>query len=560
MSSQPPPETESEIHHSGGPRASLIPWDLVAVLVASGAYLAFFYRIPPSTTDEGMIAAGAERILRGQIPYRDFFSELGPGSYYLQAAIFHLFGISVSSFRFTAWAMGAVLSGLIYLLGKHIIRGPAAFVPPFIFTTTCYSYLFFVSHHWWANFFFLLELVCLVASVHILKEGGSLLQRTVLFCAGVLAAFTLLCMQPKGAWAIITGVTFLILSEMLVANPTLSPALRAGFGKMLWFLFGAGGALALVAGNFGFRDALGAWIFDNFTFLFTNYLPYENQPGVYSWARVIHDLRWVARNLSFQNLSHVLGFYFFSVVGPAIGFMSAIWRIKRYGAARLTHTRLLLLFLLGGIGSLISELHEPNIIHLVWASPIILILFVDAANEAIRGKGAWRSPTIVAATLTIGLVIAVASRRVVQISGRRAPVYTRRGTLFMDPGTESTYQEWIDTIERDVPAGGETFIFPYDAQFYFLTATHNPSKYDVLISDFHSKRQFDEAISILDSRRPGFVFGFDMLERLSPRAHYQDDPADFNRPDLMEESLRSPQGPYRLAETVEDMEVWVLKK
>ncbi|HLY63847.1 MAG TPA: hypothetical protein VKV95_24165 [Terriglobia bacterium] len=558
--SLPPPETESEIQLPRRPWASHIPWELLAVLLASGVYLAFFYRIPPSTTDEGMIAVGAERILRGQIPYRDFFSELGPGSFYIQAAIFHLGGISVSSFRITAWVLGVFLNGLIYILGKYIIRGPASFVPPLLFITTCYSFLLSVNHHWWGDFFFLLNLVCLAVSTFVSIKGGSFFKRILLLGAGALAAVTLLFMQPKGVWAILVGVTFLILVEMLVEQPTWLPALRAGLGKTSWFLIGAGSTLAMAAVYLGFHGALEAWVYDNFTFLFTNYLPYETTPGVYSWARVTHDFRWMVQEFSFRNLLYVVGFYFFSIVAPGIGFVGAIWQIKNFRVANPLRARLLLLFLLAGLGSLASELHEPNYLHLIWASPLILILFVDAMNEAFRRKRRLHIPVAVAAAIAIALVIAVAGRRVMRMGVTKVPVRTRRGMIFMEPENATPYQEWIDTIERDVPAGGETFIFPYDAQFYFLTATRNPTKYDVLLSDFHSTRQFEEAISSLQSRQPGYVFSFSHFVRLAPRAHFFNDLPDLKGPDAMEKSLLAPQSPYRLAETVEDMEVWVLKK
>jgi hypothetical protein len=554
------PSGESGIPFPRRPWPRRIPWDTLAVVVASGAFLAFFYRIPPSSTDEGMIAAGAERILRGQVPYRDFFSELGPGSFYLQAVIFHFGGISVSAFRLTAWILGALLSGLIYFLGKKIIRGPAAWVPPFIFATTCYPFVYYVNHHWWGNFFFLLDLVCLAASTLVPNEGGSLLRRILLLGAGLLAALTLLCMQPKGAWAVFIGVAFLILAEQLSKTPTWPSALRAGLGGTFWFLFGVGTAMALMAGYFWSQGAFGAWVYDNFTFLFTNYLPYETWPGVYSWTRFTHVLRWVTQDRSFQSISYLGGFYFYAVVGPAIGFGGAIWQVWRQRVTDHSRSRLLLLFLLAGLGSLISELHEPNVLHLIWASPLILILFVDAGNEAIRRKGRWRNPLVATAALTITLVIVVAALRTVHVGIRNTPVQTRRGTIFLDPETATIYQKWVDAIEHAVPAGDEAFFFPYDAQFYFLTATHNPTRYDVLIPGFHSAQQFEEAISSLQRQQPSYAFSFGQLPRLSPRAHYPDDSPDFLGPDPMERSLEVPQSHYRMAESVEGMEVWVLKK
>ena len=45
--------------------------------------------------DEGIILAGADRILQGHIPYRDYWSMYAPGQFYTLAFLFRLFGSSV---------------------------------------------------------------------------------------------------------------------------------------------------------------------------------------------------------------------------------------------------------------------------------------------------------------------------------------------------------------------------------------------------------------------------------------------------------------------------------
>lgn len=554
------PSGESGSPSSERPWLRLIPWGTLAVLVISGAWLIPYYHIPPSSTDEGMIASGAERILRGQIPYRDFFSELGPGSFYLQAAIFHFEGISVSAMRLTAWVLGVILSGLIYILGKNIIRGPAIFAPPLIFVATCYPFAYYVNHHWWGNFFFMLDLVCLAAFTRVPGENSLSMKRLLLSGAGLFSSLTLLCMQPKGAFALFTGVCFLILAEMLSGKQSWRSALKMGLRWCLWFVLGAVAPMAVAFGYLGFNGANGAWVYDNLTFLFTNYLPYETWPGIYSFTRFAHVFHWVADDLSLQSVTYFLGFYFYAVAGPLIGFAGAIGQIRHERFMDPGRSRLLLLFFFAGLGSLASELHEPNILHLIWAAPLILIPFVDTCNEAIFRGGRWRPWLVPIAGLTIVLLIVVAIRREAHTGVRNVPVTTRRGTLFQEPELAAISQKWVDAIERAVPAGGKTFIFPYDAEFFFLTGTRNPTRYDVLVPGFHSSRQFEEAISSLQRDRPEFVFSFDKLIRKSPRAHYPDDPPDSLGPDAMEQSLQSPQSPYRKADTVEDMEVWVLKK
>lgn len=42
--------------------------------------------------DEGLALVGADRVLRGDVPYRDFFTLYAPGGLYAMAALFHVFG------------------------------------------------------------------------------------------------------------------------------------------------------------------------------------------------------------------------------------------------------------------------------------------------------------------------------------------------------------------------------------------------------------------------------------------------------------------------------------
>lgn len=64
----------------------------LALFVVSLLYLSIFRRYTLLDPDEGIILQGAQRILDGQVPYRDFFSFFTPGSYYLNALLFRMFG------------------------------------------------------------------------------------------------------------------------------------------------------------------------------------------------------------------------------------------------------------------------------------------------------------------------------------------------------------------------------------------------------------------------------------------------------------------------------------
>ncbi len=64
--------------------------------------------------DEGIILVGAARVMRGELPYRDFWSQYSPGQFYTLAALFSVTGKSVMVARwfdvFTRAALALVLT------------------------------------------------------------------------------------------------------------------------------------------------------------------------------------------------------------------------------------------------------------------------------------------------------------------------------------------------------------------------------------------------------------------------------------------------------------------
>src|ERR1041385_7062738 len=66
----------------------------ISIFGLSSLYLCLFRRATWIDLDEGIILQGAQRILDGQVLYRDFFSFFTPGSYYLLALVFRVFGAS----------------------------------------------------------------------------------------------------------------------------------------------------------------------------------------------------------------------------------------------------------------------------------------------------------------------------------------------------------------------------------------------------------------------------------------------------------------------------------
>jgi len=537
-----------------------VPWGAVAVFTASLLYLLFYYRLPLSNADEGIIATGAERILRGQIPYRDFFSELAPASFYLQAGIFRVTGINVSSLRLTAWLLCGLLSLLIYLLGRRLLRGTDTFVPPLIFTMICYPYTYRISHHSWGSLFLYISALCL-ARLAIRSHGENTPRlKAWVFSAGASAAVTLLAMQPKGAWAVAMGVVFLGLFEGFPAGNTISAGLRKSLVWNLWYILGVAAVIGPVLLCFMLEGALGSWAKDNVIFLFANYRPYLDVPQASPWGIISHLTRLALHEPSVHLVLNIIGYLFFLIVAPGIAFGYTFRRVFLVRSRVEPYTGLLLLFFLEGLGAYFSELHAPDDFHLMTAAPLMLILLVHTMRCALNSSWPLRRHLRVVAWAGLMLMCFTGLRKAVNTLQINTPVQTRRGTIYVQAEDGLELQQVINTIQDNAPSGGETFFFPYHAELYFLTSTHNPTRYDVLLADFHSVRQIAEAIATLKATRPAYIF--DLTRRLpwTIRPHFPDDQPDVLGPHRVEQVLLAPQTDYVPAGEVAMMQVWVLKQ
>jgi 4-amino-4-deoxy-L-arabinose transferase-like glycosyltransferase len=79
--------------------------------------------------DEGYFLDMADRILRGELPYRDFTTYYTPGVFYLFALFFKLFGISILPIRLLMAGLRAVCALLLYGLTRRVAPWPFAVLP-----------------------------------------------------------------------------------------------------------------------------------------------------------------------------------------------------------------------------------------------------------------------------------------------------------------------------------------------------------------------------------------------------------------------------------------------
>ena len=116
-------EAWDELDRAGERRAHLLA--LAVVLAASLAYVWLLLDRGWIPHDEGMLGESALRVLRGELPHRDFDEAYTGGLSYLNAFAFGLFGEQLLAMRYLIYAVFAAWVPLVYYLASRFV-GPLA--------------------------------------------------------------------------------------------------------------------------------------------------------------------------------------------------------------------------------------------------------------------------------------------------------------------------------------------------------------------------------------------------------------------------------------------------
>src|SRR3972149_5304732 len=95
-------------------------YGLVLVLLFSFLYFLFDITRVVDVYDEGIAVYGAQRLLEGDLPYRDFWTIYAPGQFYALAGLFKVFGSFVLAERLYDTAVRTLVSVTVLLIALRI--------------------------------------------------------------------------------------------------------------------------------------------------------------------------------------------------------------------------------------------------------------------------------------------------------------------------------------------------------------------------------------------------------------------------------------------------------
>ena len=436
-------------------------------------YLLPFMRILREGTDEGSLLDGAVRIVHGQVFARDFFEVIGPGTFYWLAIFFKVFGVSFVATRICLFITSLGTGLLMYSLSRRVCER-YSLLPCILLAGTYFGAWPAVNHHEASTFFALLSFACIV-----LWQDTQ--RKSLVLAAGALAGVTTCFLQPKGILLLLAMMLWLWLQRRrretsLSALGLLLVAYCSVVGVVLVWFWSRGALWDLTYANF-------VWPYRYYGAV--NTVPYAQ--GIFkdyanNWVIARDGLYWTYPMAAVM----VVPFLFLAAL-PALLFI--LGTLQR----RIAFRPRMMLYWLCGSAVWLSEIHRKDIYHLVFASPILIILCVYLLNQY-RAKIADLALQVLVISasclLCFNLFMALIDH----------PIKTRVGSVAMFK--EDPVLTFLST--HTVP-GEEIFSYPYSPVYYFLTATTNPTRYSILLYNYNTSSQFREVIQTLERHKVKYV-------------------------------------------------------
>ncbi|MGE5054679.1 MAG: ArnT family glycosyltransferase [Acidobacteriota bacterium] len=477
---------------SHGPEASRT--DLVLALVTlllSFLYLCIFRRHTFLDLDEGIILQGAQRILDGQVLYRDFFAFVTPGSYYLLAIEFWLFGNTYLVAHSCLAVFGSIFAPITYLLARRVCGREASLLVTGLMTVTAVPLVFAVLHNWDSTLWACLALYCAVR----LQERP---RAAWAFAAASFTSLTILFEQSKGA-GLLLGLTVGLLiakfgtSDAELLNRKQMGAILAGLSWpfiITFIYFGTHHALAVM---------LADWLWPLQHYSAANRVPW----GYGNISDEAQHMILGTKAVSFRLLVTLVYSATFWV--PLLPIL-ATTLFLRLSYLRLRNKAIppewgYYVLVSGTITGLMLSVMAGRLdyFHFMFLQPIF---FVGLAwlldGKSIRNKLITRVAPVVGLCVSLSLV-AEASQLLFQAQTGR-PVFTRRGNITM-----KKRDEVIERVQDFVAPRERILIYPYLSTYYYLTQTYSPTRYEYYQPGMHTFQQLDEMVADFSARPTRFV-------------------------------------------------------
>jgi hypothetical protein len=180
----------------------LITWGLLALVVFFVAAIRIRLLELPLERDEGEYAYVGQLLLHGIPPYQLAYTMKLPGTGAAYAIIMAMFGQTAAGIHLGLLLINAATTVLVFLLAKHLMNGPGAFVAAATFALLSVSPAVYGTAAHTEHFVLLPALAGFLLLLRALKSS----QRWAFFVAGLLFGLSFLMKQPGICFGIFGGI------------------------------------------------------------------------------------------------------------------------------------------------------------------------------------------------------------------------------------------------------------------------------------------------------------------------------------------------------------------
>ena len=506
-----------------------IPWlqiGLHSILLSiSALYISLGITRALNIYDEGLILYGAQRVLWGQVPYRDFWSVYSPGQFYALAALFRFFGSSVLVERIWDTIFRAGIALMCYMLAKRLAPWPLAHVVWVVVTVWMGFYEFYGYPVYIALFFVLLSIYSL------LKLGQAARVNRWLFLAGLALGVATLFRHDFGAYAL--AAEMVVFVPLALTTDGLARGTRP-LRRLLGLLFpyiGGTAVIVLPAILLILLVVPPATLWNNLVSFPATVFP---SVRALPYPKLVPDPRLLAGGLkalprALPILARQWPYYFpYLVTGlTALYLLVRVlllpWRkLARPEAVRLGGNAFLTLF---AVASISQSRIRADLIHLVQVLIVSFVLCIGLVGLA------WRSwkPAGIAAILVVLVCLAPFIQQAVEerqqlfkrgIWAATPDTYHQIPAAWgmpVDPDQAAAVRYILRSLPEDTPLyvglSRHDRIFVNDALFYFLAGRKSATRYNELHPGVATTQAVqEEIVADLDRLQVPLVVIFSMFE------------------------------------------------
>ncbi len=445
-----------------------------------GVVLAFHGNRMVLTNDEGIVLESAQRMAQGARPYVDFFGYMSPGSYWMQALVFRLFGISLWAGRLIVVADFALQCALLYWLVLRLSasRNAAAVVLMTFAGFQIADPSFLTAQHRWDSATLALAGLCLLVDKRTAFRVGA---------SGILLAAAAWCtpsMAPVGGVAV---GWFAISRER---RGDIAPFLGGVAAVSLAALC----ALAVTGSVAAFFHQM-LWLRHNYSSV--NILPYGSVIGGY--RTLLEGTNGIGELIVRIVLVACLAIP--AILPPAAILLSgfALWR----GTAPEEHRRTIPLLLFATAALVMTAFPRADMMHLAFIAALPYALVAAALVRMLPARGA------AALAMASILMAAIFASNYFRGWAETARVQSPAGVLRV-PMDQAANEE---KLMADVHPGEGLFVYPYMPLQYFLTQARNPTRFSYLAPGMMTSTEEMETLAELQSQPPEWLLYLELTPK-----------------------------------------------